>query len=181
MRNKLLFLPLLIFSLFFSACSDDDVIDRIRTINDIPVSVNKTVDYLPINAFNFPIETSINLRAELEKELGTDEAINQVEEIELDDIDIVLVSADDQNNFDFVDSVTLSVRKDGLDIMQVASLDNVPKGVERISLNTTDAYLDEYISSEDLKLIVQFTSTEDANNITVTLDMEFDAKVNPSL
>ena len=50
-----------------------------------------------------------------------------------------------------------------------------------IELSTTDEYVDDYAKSESLKLVVQFESVEDANNLEIRLDMEFDAKVNPSL
>ncbi|MDT0293843.1 hypothetical protein ACFQ3R_10675 [Mesonia ostreae] len=182
MNKKFLFLPVVLMTILFSSCSDDDdVVDRLRTIDDIPVSVEETVSYLPINVFDFPIETDVDLRGAIEDELGTDEALDQVDEIELDNMALELVSADDQENFDFIDSVTISVRTNGLDIKQVASLDNVPEGATRIELNTTDDFVDEYAKSDDLKLIIQFTSTEDANNITVKMDMEFDAKLDPSL
>ena len=105
MNKKFFLLPILFLGLFLGSCSDDDVeevVDRIRTIDDIPVSETASVDYLPINLFEIPIETDVNLRQALEDETGTDETIDQVEDIELDDLDITLVSADDQENFDFV-------------------------------------------------------------------------------
>tara|TARA_B100001146_G_scaffold59533_1_gene52402 strand:+ start:160 stop:723 length:564 start_codon:yes stop_codon:yes gene_type:complete len=185
MKNKKFFLlPILFVSLFLGSCSDDDVeevVDRIRTIDDIPVSETASVDYLPINIFEIPIETDVNLRQALEDETGTDETIEQVEEIQLDDLDITLVSADDQENFDFVNSVTLGVRTDDLEYMEIAHLDEVPSGQTMIELSTTDEYVDDYAKSESLKLVVQFESVEDANNLEIRLDMEFDAKVNPSL
>ena len=184
MNKKFFLLPILFLGLFLVSCSDDDVeevVDRIRTIDDIPVSETASVDYLPINLFEIPIETDVNLRQALEDETGTDETIDQVEDIELDDLDITLVSADDQENFDFVNSVTLGVRTDELAYKEIAHLDEVPTGQTTIELSTTDEYLDDYAKSESLKLVVKFESTEDANNLEVRLDMEFDAKIDPSL
>ena len=184
MNKKFFLLPILFLGLFLGSCSDDDVeevVDRIRTIDDIPGSETASVDYLPINLFEIPIETDVNLRQALEDETGTDETIDQVEDIELDDLDITLVSADDQENFDFVNSVTLGVRTDELTYKEIAHLDEVPTGQTTIELSTTDEYLDDYAKSESLKLVIKFESTEDANNLEVRLDMEFDAKIDPSL
>ena len=184
MNKRIFLLPVLFLGLLLGSCNDDDaedVVDRIRTIDDIPVSETATIDYLPINIFEVPVETDIDLRQALEDETGTDETINQVEEIQLDDLDITLVSADDQENFDFVNSVTLGVRTDELEYKEIAHLDEVPTGKTMIELSTTDDYLDNYAKSESLKLVVKFESTEDANNLEVRLDMEFDAKIDPSL
>lgn len=136
---------------------------------------------MPINIFEIPVETDVDLREALEEETGTDETIDQVEEIQLDNLNINLVSADDQENFDFVNSVTLGVRTDNLEYMEIAHLDEVPTGKTTIDLTTTETYVDEYAKSENLKLVVQFESTEDANNLEIRLDMEFDAKIDPSL
>ncbi|WP_417886193.1 hypothetical protein [Zunongwangia sp.] len=185
MNKKLLFLPVLLLGILFTACSDDDnvddVVDRIRTIDDIPVSANASIDYLPINPLEIPIETDVNLRDALEDKTGTDETIDQVEDIELDDLSIELVSADEQENFDFVNSVTLGVRTDDLEYKEIAHLDEVPEGQTSIELETTEDYVDEYAKSESLKLVVKFESTDDANNLEVKLNMEFDAKLDPSL
>ncbi|MDQ7916711.1 hypothetical protein RBU60_03920 [Mesonia sp. MT50] len=183
MNKKLLFLPVVLMTILFSSCSDDDdVIDRLRTLNDIPANAEVSFDYLPINLFEIPVETSLDLRQLIENELGTDEALNQVKEIELDDMDIVLVSADDQENFDFIDSVTLGIRTDDLEYKEVAILDEVPTGITTLDLNTTDGlYVDDYAKSESLKLVIKFKSTQDASNINLKLKMKFDAKLDPSL
>ncbi len=182
MNKKLLILPAIILSLIFTSCSDDDdVIDRIRTISDIPVTENVNIDYLPINLFEIPVETDLNVKQAIEAELNTDEALNQVEEIELDDLKITLVNADDQTNFDFVNSVKLGVRTADLEYLQVGQLETIPSGETVLNLETTDAYVDDYVKSDDLKLVIEFESTEDANNLELQLDMEFDAKLDPSL
>ncbi|TQD36314.1 hypothetical protein [Haloflavibacter putidus] len=182
MNKKLLILPAIILSLIFTSCSDDDdVIDRIRTISDIPVTENVNIDYLPINLFEIPVETDLNVKQAIEAELNTDEALDQVEEIELDDLKITLVNADDQTNFDFVNSVKLGVRTADLEYLQVGQLETIPSGETVLNLETTDAYVDEYVKSDDLKLVIEFESTEDANNLELQLDMEFDAKLDPSL
>lgn len=183
MKKKLLVLPVILFTILFSSCSsDDDVLDRLRTLNDIPANADIELEYLPINIFEIPIETSIDLRALLENELGTDEALNQVKDIELDDMDIELISADDQENFDFIDSVTLGIRTNDLDYKEVATLDDIPTGLTTLDLNTTDdLYIDDYAKSESLKLVIKFKSTQDATNIKLKLKMKFDAKLDPSL
>ncbi|WP_194850347.1 hypothetical protein [Nonlabens antarcticus] len=183
MNKKFLVLPLILFAALFNSCSeDDDLLDRLRTVSDIPANADLSVDYLPINIFAIPIETSLDLRQLIEDELGTDEVLNQVKEIELEDLDIELVSADDQDNFDFIDSVTLGIKTDDLPYKEVATLDNVPNGVTTMELSTTDdLYIDDYAKSESLKLVVKFKSTQDATNLKVTLKMKFDAKIDPSL
>lgn len=183
MTKKLLFLPVILMTLFFSSCSeDDDVIDRLRTLDDIPANAEVSIDYLPINIFEIPIEQSLDLRQLIENEIGTDEVLNQVKEVELDNMTLELVSADDQDNFDFLESVTLGIRTDDLPYSEVATLDNVPAGVTSMDLNTIDGmYIDEYAKSETLKLVIRFKSTQDASNLNVKLKMEFDAKLDPSL
>ncbi|WP_026450288.1 hypothetical protein [Aequorivita capsosiphonis] len=183
MKKKFLFLPVVLITILFSSCSsDDDVIDRLRTLNDIPANADLSIDYLPINIFEIPVEKSLDLRQLIEDELGTDEVLNQVKEIELDDMVIDLVSADDQDNFDFLDSVTLGIKTDDLPYKEVATIDNVPTEVTNLDLNTIDdLYIDEYAKSETLKLVIKFKSTQDAVNLNIKLKMKFDAKLDPSL
>ncbi|MGO3182710.1 MAG: hypothetical protein ACTIJ9_07755 [Aequorivita sp.] len=183
MNKKFLFLPLLLIIILVSSCSsDDDVIDRLRTLNDIPANADLSIDYLPINIFAIPIEQSLDLRQLIEDELGTDEVLNQVKEVELDNLVIDLVSADNQDNFDFLDSVTLGIRTDDLPYKEVATLDDVPSGETSLDMNTiNDLYIDEYAKSETLKLVVKFKSTQDAVNLNIKMKMEFDAKLDPSL
>lgn len=183
MKKRFLFLPVILFTILFSSCSsDDDVIDRLRTLNDIPADADLSIDYLPINIFEIPVEKSLDLKQLLEDELGTDEVLNQVKEVELDNLVIDLVSADDQDNFDFLDSVTLGIRTDELPYKEVATLDEVPAGVTSLDLNTMDdLYIDDYAKSESLKLVIKFKSTQDAVNLNIKMKMEFDAKIDPSL
>ncbi|MBW2961219.1 hypothetical protein [Mesonia aestuariivivens] len=183
MKKTYLFLPVLFMTILFSSCSDDDdVVDRLRTISDIPINAEVSIDYLPINIFEIPVEKDLDLRQLIENELGTDETLDQVEEVELDDMDIVLVSANDQENFDFINSVTLGIRTDDLEYKEVATLDEIPSGATTLDLNTIDGvFIDEYAKSESLKLVIKFESTEDASNLNLNLKMQFDAKLDPSL
>ncbi|MCK0124893.1 hypothetical protein MWU76_10825 [Gelidibacter sp. F2691] len=183
MKTKLLALPLLLLTILFSSCSsDDDVIDRLRTLNDIPADAEVSITYLPINIFALPIEQKLDLRQLIEKELGTDEVLNQVKEIELDDLKLEFIGADDHNNFDFLESVTLGIRTDDLPYKEVATLNEVPKGATRLDLNTVDGlYIEEYAKSESLKLVIKFKSTQDAYKLNINLKMEFDAKIDPSI
>ena len=95
---------------------------------------------------------------------------------------IELVSADNQDNFDFLESVTLGIRTDDLPYKEVATLDNIPSGLINLDLNTAEGvYIDEYAKSESLKLVIKFKSTQDAVNLNLRLKMKFDAKLDPSL
>lgn len=182
MKKKILILPMILLGLFFTSCEDDDVLDRLRTLDDLPANADVSVDYLPINIFAIPFEKDLDLKQLIEDELGTDEVLNQVKEIELDDLVIELTSADDQDNFDFLEGVTLGIRTADLDYREVASLNSIPADVTTLDLNTVDGlYIDEYAKSDSLKLVIQFESTEDANNLNVKLKMKFDAKIDPSL
>lgn len=127
MKKSLLFLPVVLMTILTSSCSsDDDVIDRLTKITDIPANADLSIDYLPINLFEIPIEQNLNLRQLIYDELGSDEALDQVKEVELEDMSIELLSADDQENFDFIESVTLGVRTDELPYKEVATLENIP-------------------------------------------------------
>lgn len=183
MKKKLFFLPVVLLTLIFGSCSsDDDIIDRLRTLNDIPANAEINIAYLPINIFAIPIETSLDLKQLIEDELGTDEVLNQVKEIELDDMVIELVSADDQENFDFLQSVTLGIKTDDLPYKEVARLDEVPTGVTSLDMNTLDGvYIDDYAKSDNLKLVIKFRSTGDATDLSLKMKMKFDAKLDPSL
>ena len=183
MTKKLLAVPVILIILFLSSCSkDDDVIDRLRTLDDIPANADLSINYLPINIFEIPIEQSLDLRQLIENELGTDEVLNQVKEVELDDMTLELVSADDQDNFNFLESVTLGIVTDDLPYSEVSTLYNVPTGITSMILNTIDGvYIDEYAKSETLKLVIKFKSTQDASNLNVRLKMKFDAKITPSI
>lgn len=183
MKKSLLFLPVVLMTILTSSCSsDDDVIDRLTKITDIPANADLSIDYLPINLFEIPIEQNLNLRQLIYDELGSDEALDQVKEVELEDMSIELLSADDQENFDFIESVTLGVRTDELPYKEVATLENIPSGVSILDLETTDdLYVDDYAKSENMKLVIKLKSVEDAYNLDLKLRMKFDAKLDPSL
>jgi hypothetical protein len=183
MNKKLSLLPLFLFiSLIYSCSETDAILDKLRTINDIPATADLSIAYLPINLFEIPLEKTLNLRQIIEDELGSDEVLNQVKEIELDDLSIDLISADNQENFDFLDSVTLGIETENLPYVEIANLDVVPTGVTTMDLETTnDLHIDEYAKSENLKLVVRFKSTQDARNLEIRLRMKFDAKLDPSL
>lgn len=183
MNKKLFISPAILLSLIFTSRSDDDdVTDRLTTISDIPVNADVSVDYLPINLFEIPLETEINLSDLIEDELGTDEAIDQVKNIRLKDMKIDLGSADDQSDFDFLDAVTLGIRTNDLEYKEVATLDPTPDGVTTLDMDTNDElYIDDYAKSDNMKLVVKFKSTDDATNLNVKLKMEFTAKLDPSL
>ena len=71
MKKIFSLLPVFLMPIFLTSCSDDDdVVDRLRTISDVPASAEVSVDYLPINVFEIPVETDLDLRQLIEDELG---------------------------------------------------------------------------------------------------------------
>ena len=53
----------------------------------------------------------------------------------------------------------------------------MPDRVTKFKLRTINDKLDEYVKDEDLKVIVKYFSNVVARNITVSLNMKFDADI----
>ena len=117
-----------------------------------------------------PSSTGINLpfdifTPEMETNSESKFAVNDtrkdlIEEITLTELELVLISPDTAD-FSFLNSIEVFISADGLDEIQIASLSEVPEDAgNRITLNTSDADLKEYIKKDEFSLRLNTVTDE---------------------
>jgi hypothetical protein len=101
-----------------------------------------------------------------------------VKDIVLNKIDLSITNPQNAN-FDFLKNIEIFISVEGKSDVKVAYLTEVPKGVNTISLNTTNAKLDEYIKADSYtiqtrvtfaKTVDQKTNIKAAMNFKLTAD-----------
>lgn len=117
-----------------------------------------------------PSSTGVNLpfdifTPEMETNSESTFAVNDtrkdlIEEITLTELELFIVSPDTAD-FSFLNSIEVYISADGLEEILIASLDEVPEEVgNRITLNTSDADLKEYIKKDEFSLRLNTVTDE---------------------
>jgi hypothetical protein len=83
-------------------------------------------------------------------------------------------------NFNFLESITISIGTDQNDKVPLASLDNVPTGVSTIQLISSNAKLDKYIKASSYTLYTEVTIRSNVTKeLTVRADSKFKVTADP--
>tara|TARA_R110001592_G_scaffold230062_4_gene486793 strand:- start:9699 stop:10253 length:555 start_codon:yes stop_codon:yes gene_type:complete len=117
-----------------------------------------------------PSSTGVNLpfdifTPEMETNSESTFAVNDtrkdlIEEITLTELELIIVSPDTAD-FSFLNSIEIYISADGLGEILIASLDEVPEEAgNRITLNTSDADLKEYIKKDEFSLRLNTVTDE---------------------
>jgi len=117
-----------------------------------------------------PSTTGINLpfdifTPEMETNSESKFAVNDtkkdlIEEITLTELELVIISPDN-TDFSFLNSIEIYISADGLEEIQIASLDEVPEDPgNKINLNTSDIDLKEYIKKDEFSLRLNTVTDE---------------------
>ncbi|MCB2406594.1 hypothetical protein [Hymenobacter lucidus] len=84
------------------------------------------------------------------------------------------------SNFDFLNSISISIGTDQNDIVPLASLAQVPKGVTSIELTPSGAKLDKYLKASSYTLHTQATvNSTIGKEVTVKADSRFKVTADP--
>jgi len=76
---------------------------------------------------------------------------NHIEHITLQQLSLTITNPSGQN-FDFLSSIKITISASGLPDQQIASLDNVPKGVTTLQFNSNGADLAAYVKQDSYTL-----------------------------
>ena len=165
-------------SVFLTSCSLFDKLDDLTKF-DIPYDTSFEINAaLPIgtklNIATPPIKTNSERTFELKKTRK-----NLIEEVKLTEVTLKIISPENEN-FDFLRSMTVYISADGLEELKIASISDIQEGVKKISLIIEDADLTRYIISDKISFrtesVTQKLTTQD---ISIDLHTVFkvDAKI----
>lgn len=125
---------------------------------------------LPFNLFTPEIETNS------EATFGVNNTKKElVETVTLTSMNLTITSPNDQR-FDFLDEITVYIKADGLDEIQIAYAENIPENIgNELELTLTGNNLRDYIVEDEFTLRVN-TVTDQA--ITEDIDIKVDSDFN---
>lgn len=167
-RNLLSILFLAVMAFGITSC---ELFDQVTKV-EFDMSFNSEVEVpassglnLPFNLFTPDIETNSEATFGInntEKEL--------VETVNLTSMDLTITSPNDQR-FDFLEEITIYIKADGLDEIQIAYAENIPENIgNELSLTVTGNNLRDYIVEDEFTLRVN-TVTDKTINQDVKIDV----------
>ncbi len=174
MKFKKTFLMLGVIAFMATSCDFFDKLDELTQF-DLPYDTSFSIDAsvnLPIPAGQTiaiptpPITTNYEEKFEVNKT-----AKNLIEEITLKEMTLQ-ISAPDEGNFDFIQSIDLYITAEGLDEIKIASATDIQKGTSVIDLTVSDVDLTPYITGNE----ISFKATAVTGEIlTQDIDIELNS------
>jgi len=116
---------------------------------DTTINIEASVD-LPIEAGQIidiptpPITTNSEKQFEVNKT-----AKNLIEEVKLTELTLKIKTPED-GSFDFMKSIELYIKAEGLEEKLVASASDIPKGTKEVNLTVKDVDLTPYITGDEI-------------------------------
>ncbi len=103
-----------------------------------------------------------------------------VKEVKLTEFTLT-IEGPSQANFDFVESMSLSIQTDSLPAIQVASISDIPEtGLTTLDLVTSEAELDEYVKGDGFRVKAEITTDKTVTYDTEVIgNMTFSVKADP--
>jgi formylmethanofuran dehydrogenase subunit E-like metal-binding protein len=175
MKKHLFTIALAILSV---SCSLIDKLDDLTKF-DIPYDTSFEVKAaLPIgtklNISTPPVKTNSEEHFDINKT-----AKNLVEEVKLSELTLEITAPDDAN-FDFLKSMAVYISAEGLEELNIASINAIPSGTKKISLVVEDADLTPYIVGDQITFRTEsVTDKLTTQNINISMHSVFrvDAKI----
>ncbi len=145
MKKEFLFLFVCVF--IFCTCKKENkgIRFKIKYESDFIIESGGFLD-LPFDVFTPDITTNSEQQFE-----ANDTRKDKIEEIKLESLKLSL-TAPTGGNFDFLKSIELYIKADGLDEVKYAFLNQVPDGQTILTMNTIDINLAEYIKKDKFSL-----------------------------
>lgn len=173
--KQFLSISLLVF-LFVSGC------DKISELTQFNLEYNQSVE-IPANIgvdIPFDIETpDIETNSEATFK-GNNTSKDNIDNIKLTKMELSIPLPTD-GTFSFLKSIKVYIVADGLDEIEIAWKENIPENIGNVlNLETSDAYLKEYIIKDNFNLKVKTVSDEViTSNYTIDIHSVFcvDAKI----
>jgi len=152
----LLTLNILLLSLGLSSCEKADELTKFDLEFNTTTTIPSTATIgLGFDLLTPPVES--NTDTEFAGH-GTDR--DHIEDIKLKTLDLTILSPDG-SNFDFLESISLFIKADGLDEIELASRSDIPNGLgTKLSLQTSNSDLQAYLKSPSFTLRVNTVTDE---------------------
>lgn len=175
MRRRIYFLVTALFLVSFFSC---------ETIEDLlTFKITDSTTFTIENSYGIDIPFSVptpdittNSSQEFE---NNDTRSDLVETIKLKKLELTIQSPDDFT-FSFLKSLEIYISANGVEEIQIAYKDNIPRDVSSIELETTDNDLSAYIKKDTYELKVKAVTREAfARDVTIKADMEYQVKADP--
>ncbi len=174
MKKTYIYSVIVFISLLFFSC---------KKMNLLTFPISYSTDFtvssgFPINLpFDIPTpNVTTNSTSEFE---SNKTAANLVKDVYLDYLRLS-ISSPQGKNFDFLKSIHLYISLNGTNEVEIAYLDNIPKGVTTINLTPTKAKLDKYIKESSFNLRARATTREIlTQDVTIMSNMRFIITADP--
>ncbi len=162
--------------LFLFSCNKKDGLVKFNIDNTASVTVPASTGInLPISLATPEQET--NIESEVE---ANDSRIDKIETIYLEQLTLTITSPANED-FSFLNSMTVILSADGLSDIEIGSIENIPNNPGKfLELETTDKDLSAYIKKKKIKLKTD-VSTDEAISQDVDIDVYTDFLVTTNL
>jgi len=168
--------PAIVLSIILSLFSCKKISDLLTfSISDqSSFTVNS---YSPVNSpiaiITPPVQTNSSKEFENNKT-----SAKLVKDIRLENLTLSTTSPSGQT-FDFLQSIHIYISTNSTNEIEIAYLDSVQPGSDKISLIPTEAKLDEYIKSSSYTLRTEVTTKEIlTHDVTINIDSKFQVTAN---
>ncbi|GGG38120.1 hypothetical protein [Hymenobacter glacieicola] len=174
--KKILFLtPLLVVLAFLSSC---DKLDKLLTFYIEDSQSVKIASAFPIGQVVPLTPIAVTTRSD-EKFKNENTSANLVKDVKLDRLTLSITDPSSEN-FDFLQSITIYISTDSNDKILLASLDNVPTGVNTLQLTPTSQKLDKYVKASSYTLSTEAKIRKPiSRDITIRTDSRFKVTADP--
>jgi len=174
--KKVLLLATLFLGLFAVGCKEIDKLltfyiddsQNIKIASTFPVGVAAPLSPVAVPTQSASTFKNNNTRADL------------VKDVSLNKLSLTIADPNSEN-FDFLRSIEIYISTgNGSDQILLASLSNIPTGVQSISLTPTKAKLDSYLKAESYTLTTKATIAKAiTRDITIRADSRFKVTADP--
>jgi len=174
MKTKIIFIGLIIFSIFFS-CKKIDKLVTFFVDDQSEILIESSIP------FSLPIEIptpEITTNSEEEfKNNGT--KTNLVKDVYLSELKLSIVKPKNKT-FSFLKTIHIYIRTNDSDEIELAYQNNISSDSKTINLITKDSRLDKYIKSYSYKLRTEVTTKETlTQDISIIVNMRFKVTAHP--
>ncbi|UOQ78896.1 hypothetical protein MUN84_10395 [Hymenobacter sp. 5516J-16] len=174
--KKILFLaPVLLLLAILSSC---DKLDKLLTFYIEDSQSVKIASAFPIGQVVPLTPIAVTTRSD-EKFKNENTSASLVKDVKLDRLTLTITDPNSEN-FDFLQSITIYISTDANDKIMLASLDNIPTGVNTLQLTPSTQKLDKYVKASSYTLSTEAKIRKPiSRDITIRTDSRFKVTADP--
>lgn len=159
----------------FFSCEEAEDLLTFTIENEASITIPKSTPVnTPFDIQTPDIETNSN-----EKFENNNTSADKVKDVILKNMTLTITSPQEKT-FNFLKSIELYISSNADNEILLAEKNNIPEGVQELTMNTTDQKLDEYIKAESYNLRTKYVTDEVLDeNVDILADMEFEVTADP--